>query len=405
MIQPLLPFVPKPRDGTLLLAPPMIKNNIPNPNVTGVIIYDTYYSESKIEIVSLDSRITYLFGERIAAFIELAAKHGDIDQRCAQQVRSQFEHTFPELQSNKLPSLSQMRKLYAKLYSQIEKTILQARENGKKVLIVPGENHIDRKSLIIECMVMDIVNQLGIRRLLTETSRDGLAEFKTETIDSILSPNFLYVLKLAEEYGFEIIPCDPECDGAIMDRFNAINRSIIQSNGDCVFIVGAGHLGYICQDKDIQRNYEVLSINASNLGEKLKSDFMFLLSPLQYPGFNYFSDPVHTMQVDVPGNPYSLDFKLIRMSVEFAKQSDPSTLIHNLSLQKGLQGEVRFSAPPAATIKAVTDEKGHNKTAKNKSKIIDMNTKQSFSDMEMAKIALININCKTIEPNNKSYSL
>lgn len=330
----------------------IIKNKILNPNVNSVVIADTA-DKLEMGVLSIDGRATTLVNEQIASFTELAAKHGDIDQKCAKKIRKKFYHVLTALQSREPPSFEQLRELYHMLYSQIEKTILQAQLSGKNALIVGLEDHDDRKSLFVEFMIIDIANRLGIKNLMIEADPDLLEELKTDSLDSITSPNIPFILKLAKEYEFKILPCDPHPLKCEEVRIIGINQSILKSNENSVFFIGVNHLKHISLDKDISQMYEVLNLNASNIGEA-KRNHLFKNQNYRRDELNFAFNPDHALQANVPGNPYSIDVAEMRSIIDSVKGTG---IIMGLHLYvDGMWNETRFSSPDALPATEVESE-------------------------------------------------
>ncbi len=293
----------------------LIQNKVFNPDVVNILVNNTS-GQLRLGIQSIDGRIKTLVDEQIASFVELSVKGGGIDEETAQEIRNSFKHIITDLSTREGPSLSNLREQHSILYAQVEKHILKANENGKKILILVGEDHRDRKSLILELMILDIANRLGIKNLLTETTNGLLENIKHMPTDEVMSPNFSFVLKFAQKLGFETTPCDPEQFNSIEKvRVVAMNQAIVKSNTNSTFFVGVNHLIDISTDEAINETYEILSINASNIGDEKKSH---LFKSLSYPKhrLNFALNPGNAIQLNIPGNPYSFEFKQIKKLVK-----------------------------------------------------------------------------------------
>ncbi len=292
-----------------------IQNRVFNPNIVSILVANTG-DQLRLGIQSIDGRIKDLVDEQIASFVELSVKAGNIDEWSAQEIRNSFKHVITAFRTHEYPLLRDLDEQYKALYFQIEKHVLKANETGKKVLILVGEDHRDRKSLILELMILNIANRLGVKNLFTETTHDLQEKIKHMPLDEVMSPNFSFVLKFAQKLGIGTTPCDPEQFNSIEKvRFVAMNQTIVKSNTNSTLFVGVNHLIDISTDEAINESYEVLAINASNIGEEKKS---YLFKSLSYPQdqLNFALNPENAMQLNVSGNPYSLEFKQIKKLVK-----------------------------------------------------------------------------------------
>lgn len=303
--------------------PSLINNSILNPNAAFLKCNNQNYANASIQVIDYDRRVTAVVGDMIPTFIELAEKYEDIDRITAQALREKFVHIFPELQTDELPSPKQMRKLYDCLHSQILQVRSLAEQKGKKALILAAASEHDRKSLLFLLMIIHIASKLEIHDLASDKDSGLVSDWYEQPLDSILSPNFAFVLKLAQKYGFYV-------------GSKGGNTSTASANAEdthCLCIVDVKHLRGFCKDPELLEKYELLNINASNVTEeKVKS-----LSNK----FKHALDSKNALQLKIDGNPYSLNFKNMKKFlnvVRFEKKSADYT-------SKGKQK--RFSSPTA----------------------------------------------------------
>lgn len=135
-------------------------------------------------------------------------------------------------------------------------------------------------------------------------------------IDEITSLNFSFVLKFAQKLGFKTTSCDHEQFNSIEKvRIVAMNQAIAKSNTNSTLFVGVNHLIDISTDKTINETYEILSVNASNIGNQKKSH---LFRSLSYPQnrLNFALNPENAIQLNFPGNPYFFEFKQIKKLIK-----------------------------------------------------------------------------------------
>ncbi len=207
-------------------------------------------------------------------------------------------------------NFSTLHDLYENLQSQIAKHFSASKEHQKRLLIIVGEDHFEKKSLLIELMILDIINKFGFRDLLTETTNDLLQDM-LNNLNSKSIVNILFVLKFAKKLGFKIHSNDPkQFNPNVEIRTRSMIQSLIESNSDGVFIVGALHLSDICHDESIRRVYDVLSINANNTGKE-EREFLSITPNCPIQKLDFALNPSNATQIIVPGNSdlYDLDFE------------------------------------------------------------------------------------------------
>ncbi len=183
-------------------------------------------------------------------------------------------------------------------------------------------------------MILDIANELSIRKLLTETNDDLLNKIQNSDYDSVTCPNYTLLLKIAQKYKFEIISCDPEhwnIDDQI--RVAAINKAIARQEGDASFIIGSGHLMDIINDDVIKNTYDILCFNTSNCGEEKNELVSKRTSPYHQEKINFSEHNENIFQLNIPANPYSLDFDDIQSLIQQIRDFPPKPLKERLFVE------------------------------------------------------------------------
>ncbi len=192
--------------------------------------------------------------------IETAIRRGDIPA----EFRTHYKQHLPELHYTRPPSTQDLKTMHTSLYSRIYRGLQSAERQGKKLLVLIGEDHINRKCLLIEKIALLASKQLGINTLLTELccqkeikKRKGHAQTR-----SPVYANAGYMHLFAEEkLGMKILPCDPlYASGGNRER--AMCASIASVRKNCICVVGRDHLEAIQNDPAIRNNYELICINS-----------------------------------------------------------------------------------------------------------------------------------------------
>ncbi len=303
----------------------IVQNKVSGANIINIICENNSIRLGVQSLKALSGRITILIGEQIASFVELSVKRGHVDEDSAQEIRNSYKHIITVLRTRECPLFGNLREQYNALYSQLEKHILKSNENGKKVLILVGEEHSDRRSLLLDLIILDIASRLGVKSLLAEIDDNSLGAFlkirKHMYIDELTSDNINFFLGFAENLGFEITACDPKpsqpgCVVMNQPRCEAINQSIVKSNTNSVCIGGLSHLMHISTDKAINDLFEILSINASHIGEEKKSHYFKCFLYIEQIMLSFGLNPDNAMQLNIIGNPYSLEFEQMEKLVK-----------------------------------------------------------------------------------------
>lgn len=203
---------------------------------------------------------------------------------------------------------SKLIELYKNLYNSIEKAYEISQRNGKKLLIVAGEEHTSMSSLVIELILTKICLDLKIKNLMLESNRykpsnkfkalQGISthiqpddpltkqissyhQMQKEYFASYLGINIISEITYNSNF-FTVHYIDPL--SAIYRIYNTfswrefslgkacgwqtraeeINKSIAKVNQSALLIVGTAHLKDICTNKELQNIYQIIAINSSN---------------------------------------------------------------------------------------------------------------------------------------------
>ena len=201
--------------------------------------------------------------------------------------------------------------MYRKLRKQIEETVTKARARNKKILITIGEEHGDKRALIVELLCINIILEKNLLTTLTvEAPKSLLDSLKSEknSIDRKYL-NLRHVLEVAEEANFTILPVDPNPFDDNDLRHAQFKQATLALNQDIMFVTGANHIAFMHEDEQIKEKYESLAINASNM------NFAELLIELIFSPY----DNSDLLKVLSDGSPYmnaDLPADLLRMDIE-----------------------------------------------------------------------------------------
>ncbi|MCP5369853.1 MAG: hypothetical protein H6909_04115 [Rickettsiaceae bacterium] len=170
---------------------------------------------------------------------------------------------------------------YKNLYETIEEHHKEAQANGRKSLIIVGEEHEIENSFLIELIVINACTSLNINSLMIEDST--APEFNLDTM--LTNPQDQNKVELLSNILYQtdkwnIKPVDPlinvtdlhnqftwqqyQTGEAYFYKIRAeyINNAISAVNENSLLIIGAAHLFDICNDPVLKSQYDILAINA-----------------------------------------------------------------------------------------------------------------------------------------------
>ena len=176
----------------------------------------------------------------------------------------------PEYSKQKLSE--EILGLYNLLDDLLSKKTNQLKTNNKKLLIVLGEGHRSRKSLVIEYISLQLLNKYGIEHVVSETTEELLTTIRSQEIEHD-SPNFSFFLPIAEKNGLKITAGELDNHQSDFQREKVFKQKIHDLNNHCMFLTGMNHLPAFITDKELSKQFELLIINAANLSEQEKARY------------------------------------------------------------------------------------------------------------------------------------
>jgi hypothetical protein len=223
-------------------------------------------------------------------------------------------HIRPPIKEKPLTVVDQEGRVYSmyrKLRKEIEDTVTRARANNKKILITIGENHGDKRALIIELLIINLILEKNLLTTLTVEAPQSLLDTLKNEKNAIDQKylNLRHVLEIAEQANFTILPIDPNPDDDNELRHEYFKQATLALNQDVMFVTGINHLAFLHEDEQIRNKYESLAINAANVNS---SSLLFELIFSPYDN----SDLLKVLAENSPYINASLPSDLIRMEVE-----------------------------------------------------------------------------------------
>ncbi len=140
----------------------------------------------------------------------------------------------------------------------LEKELLIARENNKKILVMLGEDHGHYQTYQLEKVMLKVANEFGLGTLFTESPTANASDFP---IDSIAK----------HKLGMTIVGVD-KCSRKYKPTLEQRNRIMAQEinriNKDGVLITGSNHLYGLLEQQETKidlQKYHAIPINLSSV--------------------------------------------------------------------------------------------------------------------------------------------
>lgn len=207
-------------------------------------------------------------------------------------------------------SFEELEKIYNELYLLIDKEFEKSKKIGKKFVLLLGEGHELKHSLLIEIMILNIAHQLGIDDLILEVDNNMLKGLKaTGKVPGGRSECLIMqtIYSLAHSLGMTISAGDPEheASGSRSERFAKRDKGMSQFVRDmnvrnaAIFIVGSEHLKGLLEDYPLDNTFHVTALNTYPLADVYKDracatgivDIPYLKNPKIYQFFFSGSNP------------------------------------------------------------------------------------------------------------------
>lgn len=164
-----------------------------------------------------------------------------------------------------LSLFSELRKIYSSIDNLIFEKLKISKEEGKKLILLVCEDHTEKKSFLIEALILRLAVKHNIFNLLLEGSEQLHNNFRTNTKDCWVNASPL--LKMADDLQLNTIPTEPEegLDDPIRTLHMKIKLDNLEDNA--IFILGLGHINSI-KDNHLSSKYEFVKINIANIDDE-----------------------------------------------------------------------------------------------------------------------------------------
>ncbi len=184
--------------------------------------------------------------------------------------------------------------VYTQLRNLVEQGIKEANEAGKKMLFVIGENHSDRKSLLVEAMVCYIFNDLKISTICYENDPEIIEVVKKNLniiwyfkpipklysyfwegeVKDGRSYNVIYTLRLVSELKLTFLGVDlpqemtKRCslggNYLISERNECMENRVLKLDQHCALIIGSGHMRDLLSRDGLKEKFHIVAVNSTN---------------------------------------------------------------------------------------------------------------------------------------------
>lgn len=260
---------------------------------------------SPILVFYKDGRTEKIPNNKIKNFIEFAESSQLIDEKLANDVKSDYPHIFlPQ------PSREHLEMLYQQMQILVIQELMNAEKEGKKLIIFAAEEHDNNGSLLLQTMLLYILKEAKINNLLIEASPILLSKL-------IYHPriakglNAEHSIPLANhELEMNVIGADLDLseDASNKQREAFMVSKCLETNDNCCFIMGATHLKNLMSDERLKDKYHVIGLDIMCITEKqTKFQISKAKSLEERASLAFLSSSMEVKQVNLVGNVSSLE--------------------------------------------------------------------------------------------------
>lgn len=243
----------------------LLKNKIPGSPVSEVEIGDHSITLYGRQIESTKPAVTFHNLQELQNFCTfLTQKTGK--QVITKEIEDLIKAFHPEGTTHGKVDL-----LYTQMKASIEEKLQKAKNSGKKLLILVGENYYSWDSFFFALLALDICKQNDINNFFVEASEDLFKIVSSENIANFWGTykhrsHSTTLSKSAFKNGMVLHLVDPLqlAEVTYQERANKINETLEVANANAIFCVGESHLFDIMSDDKLLSKYEILTFNTSH---------------------------------------------------------------------------------------------------------------------------------------------
>lgn len=242
----------------------------------------------------------------------------------------------PELNFSETRLKDELIQFYRLYDDLISKKMAELKHSNKNLIVIVGEDHFKRKSLLVELVLIKLAEKYGIKNLVTEVSKELLAKVRLTTPD-IHHINVIWLMPVVDQQGMETIPADP--DHMQSDHIREANMKFALSklNENAIFITGVNHLLAFVTDPELNSKFDFLPINAMNLTE-LELRYFKSLSKKHESLLTFASNPQHVIQANIETDINNVPpSKLVEISSQVLNHISTPLIIATSNNEKALR--------------------------------------------------------------------
>lgn len=267
-------------------------------DITSIFTF-SYDPSSPILVISKIRGPKQIPNDEIFEFMTFLRSINAIDQHLFDMVKSDFPHLF-------LPVLTEthIETLYEQMKTLVSQGLTKSRESGKKLLIIAGEKHDTRASLLLQALLLHIVNEVNIRNLFVEAWPDLLRKLVYEQRDQ-KTLNAEYSVPLAHNLRMNLIAADIDLSSGCIsnhERESFMMTQILSLNENSLFICGCGHIKNLKLNEVLQRQYHIVAMNINCLSQRQMTFELSKTESQEQRAQLVFAVSDQVMQITLEGN-------------------------------------------------------------------------------------------------------
>lgn len=139
-----------------------------------------------------------------------------------------------------------------------------AKKLNKKLLLIVLEDHLQRKSLLSQIIILNHAKSQNIKNIVVEASEELIKKGRKEK-NPDLAPNFATIVSWADKENLKLIPADSNHLEYDIIRILNMKQTLKELNDNAVFIMGINHLKDFQNDVFLNQNYHIVALNNTNL--------------------------------------------------------------------------------------------------------------------------------------------
>lgn len=270
----------------------------PEKYITKVFTYPAN-PHSGIFVFYQDGRTKEIPNSEISEFIQISENSKIITKELAHHIKNDYPHLFASP-----PAHEHLLFLYDQLRTLILQELEIAKKEEKKLLIVAGEEHTNKGSLLLQIMMLYILHEANINNLLVEASPDLLYNliYSSRNFKAVIAEHSVPLASNELKMNLIHADLDLQKEVTLEEREKYMIDQCLKTNNDCCFITGAAHLKGMLTNKLLKDKYHTLGLNIRCITPEQLNLQVSKAKTMQMKEELLFPSTKEVMQIELKGN-------------------------------------------------------------------------------------------------------